>query len=223
VVGALAGATIGVPVLGVLAPAAVGQVPFTGPTGPSTAEILASPRPTTPTTVLAPLSEETRTAQTVSRSLSRLPLPTCDGIVAHTSGNGEIPADDLCTLWDGTNMLRGDAAVALTELNDNFKVAMGHDLCVTDSYRTLGEQRRLKATKGGLAATPGTSNHGWGLAVDLCGSETHSKTVMSWLKENGPTFGWDNPAWARSGGSGPHEPWHWEYVPGTVEMGTNWD
>jgi D-alanyl-D-alanine carboxypeptidase len=34
----------------------------------------------------------------------------------------------------------------------------------------------------------------------------------AWLLENAPAFGWDNPAWARKGGSGPYEPWHFEYV-----------
>ena len=43
---------------------------------------------------------------------------------------------------------------------------------ITDSYRTLDVQKDLVARKGlysqgGLAAAPGTSNHGWGSAVDL--------------------------------------------------------
>ena len=40
---------------------------------------------------------------------------------------------------------------------------------------------------------------------------TRSAAAMEWLSGNGPTFGWDNPAWARRGGSGPYEPWHWEF------------
>ncbi|MCV2394113.1 M15 family metallopeptidase [Actinotalea sp. M2MS4P-6] len=225
--GALAGATIGVPVAGALAPTPVGAVVgVVASDAPATAQILeasVSAQAETPTTVLAPVTGALRDADAVSRSLDRDPLPDCNGVVELTSGNGQIPAKDLCTLWDGTNMLRGDAAVALTELNQNFKAALGHDLCITDSYRTLAVQRRLAYTKPGLAATPGTSNHGWGLAIDLCGTETHNSTVMAWLSENGPTFGWDNPAWARPGGSGAYEPWHWEYVPGTTKMGTNWD
>ena len=83
-------------------------------------------------------------------------------------------------------------------------------------------QRRLAYTKPGLAATPGSSNHGWGLAIDLCGAETNSSAAMGWLAENGPAYGWANPDWARRGGSGAYEPWHWEYVPGTTAMGTNY-
>jgi len=33
----------------------------------------------------------------------------------------------------------------------------------------------------------------------------------------------DNPAWARPGGSGPHEKWHWEYTKGVMEDGEYWD
>lgn len=225
VIGALAGATIGVPVAGALAPTPAGVVVGTvSADAPSTAQVLAaSAEAQTPTTVLAPVTGSLRDADAVSRSITRDPLPDCDGVVELTSGNGQIPADDLCTLWDGSNMLRGDAAVALTTLNESFRAATGHDLCITDSYRTLAVQRRLAYTKPGLAATPGTSNHGWGLAIDLCTSETHDSSVMAWLNENGPTFGWDNPAWARPGGSGAYEPWHWEYFPGTTSMGTNWD
>lgn len=222
VVGAIAGATIGLPATGFLAPTPAGAaVVEVSADAPATAKILASaPQETTPTSVLAPASVGLRDVQAVSRSVERNPLPDCTGVVVETSGNGLIPAKDLCTLWDGTHMLRGDAAVALTELNENFKAAFNRNLCLSDAYRTLAMQRRLAYTKPGLAATPGTSNHGWGLAVDLCGSETSSSAVMGWLAENGPAYGWVNPNWAKRGGSGAYEPWHWEYLPGTTAMGT---
>lgn len=190
---------------------------------PTTYEVLSGTlESVTPTSLLAAQPGASRVGDT-SRSLERSPLPDCDGEPRYGSSNGAVPAADLCTIWDGANMLRGDAAVTLAELNQNFRAALGVDLCVTDSYRTLAEQRRLAYTKGGLAATPGTSNHGWGLAVDLCSSVTNSDASMDWLTANGPTFGWSNPAWARSGGAGPHEPWHWEYLPGTTEMGTDYN
>lgn len=222
VVGAIAGATIGLPATGFLAPTPAGAaVVEVSADAPATAKILASaPQETTPTSVLAPASVGLRDVQAVSRSVERNPLPDCTGVVVETSGNGLIPAKDLCTLWDGSHMLRGDAAVALTELNENFKAAFNRNLCLSDAYRTLAMQRRLAYTKPGLAATPGTSNHGWGLAVDLCGSETSSSAVMGWLAENGPAYGWVNPNWAKRGGSGAYEPWHWEYLPGTTAMGT---
>ncbi len=91
----------------------------------------------------------------------------------------------------------------------------GRDLCITDGYRSYSEQVSVRWRKPGLAARPGTSQHGWGLAVDLCKGEASARAKEhTWLKENAPDFGWDNPDWARSGGSGPYEPWHWEYVAG---------
>ena len=48
----------------------------------------------------------------------------------------------------------------------------GVSIGVTDSYRSYGEQVDLARRKGlysqgGLAAKPGTSDHGWGLSLDL--------------------------------------------------------
>lgn len=223
---ALAAATIAVPLVSAAAPADVPDaVALTAPAAdyPTAYEILSAGTPeTTPTSVLAAVKGAERVAETVSRSLERESLPGCDGSARETGSNGQIPEADLCQLWEPGQMLRGDAAVALSELNSNFRAAFNRDICITDSYRTLAEQRRLAYTKPGLAASPGTSNHGWGLAIDLCTSENRSTAVMSWLSDNGPTFGWDNPDWARRGGSGAYEPWHWEYVPGTTEMGTNY-
>lgn len=148
-----------------------------------------------------------------SRSQERSVLPGCTGVV-HDSGapNGQLPARDLCTLWETRHRLRADAAVALAKLNVAYQQRFGESLCLTDSYRSLASQQRLRAIKPGLAAVPGTSEHGWGLAVDLCdGVETGRGTRFQWLKATAPKYGWENPDWARSGGSGPYEPWHWEY------------
>ncbi len=227
VLAGLAAATIAFPVVNEASSSATPQVRAESavvPEGPSAYEVLSSTaEEVTPTTLLAPIEGAVRVSDpAASRSLERSPLPGCDGVARPASSNGLIPTSDLCTLWDGGNLLRGDAAVALSELNETYRATFGRDLCITDSYRTLAAQRRLSATKPGLAATPGRSNHGWGLAIDLCGSETRNGTVMSWLRENGPVYGWDNPHWARRGGSGAYEPWHWEYVPGTTELGTNY-
>lgn len=226
VLAALGVATIVVPVLESSSPevaaAAQSAEALTLTDYPTTFEVLTgSLDSVTPTSLLAAVPGAQRVDDT-SRSAERSPLPTCDGQPRYGSSNGAVPESDLCVLWDGTNMLRGDAAVTLAELNANFKAAVGTDLCITDSYRTLAEQRRLAYTKGGLAATPGTSNHGWGLAIDLCTSVTNSSTAMEWLRSNGATFGWSNPDWALRGGSGPYEPWHWEYLPGTTELGTDY-
>jgi D-alanyl-D-alanine carboxypeptidase len=151
----------------------------------------------------------------VARGSQRAVLPGCDGVVHdRRMANGGVPAADLCTLWDGKHRLRSDAAVALAKVNLAYHARFGHDMCISDAYRTLAQQYAVKAARGGFAATPGTSEHGWGLAVDLCDGVSSGRTTYWWLRNNAPAYGWDNPDWARAGGSGPHENWHWEYLPG---------
>lgn len=64
-------------------------------------------------------------------------------------------------------------------------------------------------------ARPGTSNHGWGLAVDVWGSTDTTLTCESpefrWMQFNAPRLGWVHPDWAQCGRPG-SEPWHWEFV-----------
>jgi LAS superfamily LD-carboxypeptidase LdcB len=58
---------------------------------------------------------------------------------------------------------------------------------------------------------PGTSNHGWGLAVDLCGGVNLFGTAQTvWMQLNAGHYGWVHPDWAQAGGRNP-EPWHWEF------------
>ncbi|WP_158609703.1 M15 family metallopeptidase [Cellulomonas triticagri] len=154
----------------------------------------------------------------VSRSADREVLPGCSGEAGTASANGQLPSSDLCYLWDGKTQIRADAAEALAELNSMWVTRFGTDLCLSSGYRTLAEQRAVKAQKGGLAAPAGRSNHGWGLAIDLCSSQT-TGAQWEWLNENAPVFGWENPAWARPGGSGPYERWHWEYTKGVMADG----
>lgn len=126
--------------------------------------------------------------------------------------NGFIPTAALCPAGIGAHLLRCDAAAAFAGLNEAYGRAFGVPLCVTDSYRTFDSQVRLYGQKPALAAVPGTSNHGWGLAVDLCGgAQSFGTAQYSWLAANAPAFGWVNPAWARPG-AGREEPWHWEFT-----------
>jgi murein DD-endopeptidase MepM/ murein hydrolase activator NlpD len=126
--------------------------------------------------------------------------------------NGLIPATALCALVPrGEQHLRCDAAVAFRFLNSAFSARFGRPLSVSDSYRALAEQQALFDVKPNLAAVPGTSNHGWGLAVDLAGGvEKFGTAEHQWMAANAPRFGWQHPPWARRGGSRP-EPWHFEF------------
>ena len=58
-----------------------------------------------------------------------------------------------------------------------------------------------RASGWSLAATPGKSNHGWGLAVDL---ELDDR-AQAWMRENAHNYGFVEDV-AR-------EPWHWGYRP----------
>jgi len=126
--------------------------------------------------------------------------------------NGKIPLEEMCALpWAPTRYLRCDAAEALTRLDDFYVVEHGKHICVTDAYRDYATQVRLKREKGVYAAEPGTSNHGWGLAVDLCGGVNRFNTPEhDWMARWAPHALWVNPEWARDG-KVPDEPWHWEF------------
>ncbi len=224
VLAALAGVTVVVPLTQGADSVASGTLVATAQAAesglPSTVEALTSmPVDTTPpATITAGPAAVDRSAVAASRSFERSPLPGCDGALRAAGANGQLATADLCTLWDGTAQLRADAASALAEMNLAYRAKFGRDLCLVDAYRTLGEQEVLKRTRGGLAAVPGKSNHGWGLAIDLCSTETHGEG-WDWIQQNGGIYGWENPAWALSGGSGPFEPWHWEYTRGVQEDG----
>ena len=183
--------------------------------GPSTLAIVgtAGVDEAPPASVAQAVSAEERTVLAASRAEERSPLPGCDSSTMPRGTNGKLSTEGLCELWGSGNYARADAAIALAALNEAYVQEYGSNMCITDGYRTLSLQYTLKSTKGGLAATPGTSEHGWGLAVDLCAS-TYQGSKTQWLRTNAPLFGWDNPAWARPGGSGATEPWHWEFTEG---------
>ncbi len=130
-----------------------------------------------------------------------------------TYPNGEFPASALCPLWKAPGeSLRPKAAAAFNAMSAAHAKDTGSPLCVTDSYRSLAEQVSVKASRGVWAATPGKSQHGLGLAVDLCGGVNSFGTpAYEWMEQNGPTYGWYHPSWADPGGSLP-EPWHWQYA-----------
>jgi hypothetical protein len=126
--------------------------------------------------------------------------------------NGMIPSRSLCDLTNRSgHELRCDAAAAFNSMAAAYQRDMGSALCMTDSYRSYSAQVNLYAIKPTLAAVPGTSNHGWGLALDLCGGiESWGSPAHNWMAKNAGRFGWVNPHWARQGG-GREEPWHWEF------------
>jgi len=154
-----------------------------------------------------------RRAQALAAAHS--PVAGCNGGSVAGYANGQLPTSALCPLWGAPGeMLRADAAAAFNQMSEAFNAAFGEPLCVEASYRTYQHQIELYGSMpAGYAAVPGTSNHGWGLAVDLCGGiQVDNSPEHLWLLDHAAAFNWFHPAWAMPGGGGPHEPWHWEYA-----------
>lgn len=190
--------------------------------GPTAFSVLAAPAPIDDATAALradpPRALVDREGLTLtSRAFEREVVPGCTGIVTDIGTNGRLPASALCDLWQAPYQDRADAVVALFALDADFRAEFGRDLCLTSGYRSLEEQTALRAKKGDLAAPAGLSNHGWGLAVDICESDYEGERG-TWLHKNGPVFGWANPDWAHRGGAGPFEPWHWEFTKAVEEI-----
>jgi LAS superfamily LD-carboxypeptidase LdcB len=120
-------------------------------------------------------------------------------------GNGRIPESSLAPLTGSSERMWAPAAQHLNELMADAKKA-GVSISVTDAYRSYDDQVAIAKekglyTQGGLAAAPGTSEHGWGLAVDL-GLDA---TSQAWMKQHAKEYGFvDNV---------PRESWHWQFAP----------
>lgn len=165
---------------------------------------------------------------------NRWPIPTGVTQLSHSQvgwggyQNGRIPANAL-TYTPRTGQGHPLAVQSWNELCDE---AERHGLNVRGSmYRPIEGQEAIDAGRGGsgVGAAPGTSNHGWGLAIDITtlvpGSGNpkypgYDKRRMletpeyRWLAANAHRFGWGHPAWAKPGGAqntAKEEPWHWEF------------
>ncbi len=123
--------------------------------------------------------------------------------------NGLIPPAALASIPGHPGVsLRPDAAHAAAALIAA-AAADGVQLIPGGGYRDYHTQVRLRSEKGRWAAQPGTSNHGWGLAIDWWAMSFDSPG-FAWLQANASRYGWNHPDWAGPYGSLP-EPWHWEY------------
>ncbi|GAA4672721.1 M15 family metallopeptidase [Frondihabitans cladoniiphilus] len=142
--------------------------------------------------------------------------------------NGSIPLTALTSIPGG--YLRPDAATAYTALAAAFTATFHEPLTVVEGYRSLDSQTAIFQSRftvsatptpiswngqywtqnagAAIAAVPGTSVHGWALAMDL-GSNVQiaSSPEKAWVDANGPAFGW-YPV-----GNDFGEPWHFEFTP----------
>lgn len=130
--------------------------------------------------------------------------------------NGRLPASALRRSTTGCRMY-APAAVAYDQMAVAAAEA-GFTLEHSGCYRTYQQQVLLRQTRCAqnrckFAAVPGTSLHGWGLAVDFkIGNRAldYRDGLFAWLTANAGRFGYVHPYWARQGGN-LQEPWHWEY------------
>ncbi|WP_152191923.1 M15 family metallopeptidase [Georgenia satyanarayanai] len=122
--------------------------------------------------------------------------------------NGRIPAQALAPIGATGHSMWAPAAANLEKLLAHAE-ADGVDIGINDSYRTYDRQVELVDrlglyNEGGLAAVPGTSNHGWGRAVDL----RLDSEALTWMRANGEKYGFVEDT--------PRETWHWAYYPDRV-------
>jgi hypothetical protein len=120
-------------------------------------------------------------------------------------GNGKIPTDALSTI-SGTSQQLWPPATRSFEAMRSAAAADGVTIGITDSYRSYAAQVDVAARKGlysqgGLGAVPGTSNHGWGTALDL----DLDSAALAWMRQHGAEYGFV--------GDVPRESWHWDYHP----------
>lgn len=212
VLAALAIATVAVPVSQGIGQTGDEAVVRDYAEGRATYDVLMSPRGLSDSSVIVADTLAGRDVDLASRSEARPAIAGCDAtvVVAKTS-NGRLSGEQLCNLPQQGHQLQPAAALAFAELNAQFVARFNTPICISDSYRSLSGQYSVAASRGAYAAPPGTSQHGLGLALDLCSSTYRDSAKWSWLKANAPVYGFDNPAWARRGGSGMYEPWHWEF------------
>lgn len=127
------------------------------------------------------------------------------------SENGRLPASSLARIYHPTAEVYLDREAAagwntfclwLAKTNRGRPYPTGGD----SAYRSLDRQwyywNLYQSGQGNLAAYPGTSNHGWGRAIDLASLDFRSS-----VDQFGATFGWGKvEAWS--------EWWHVNWIGG---------
>ena len=105
----------------------------------------------------------------------------------------------------------------------NAAKSAGYNWTLSSAYRSKQHQASLGS--GTTVASPGSSPHGLGGAVEISelylavggsgdpflnSSARQNNPLYKWMSENGPKFGWHNPN-RLADKSGVAEIWHWEY------------
>jgi hypothetical protein len=136
------------------------------------------------------------------RSRPSLPIEIPGSNIAYLSKGGAVAAWNtmrLCAVRDGVDLYPGASS---------WRPA-------ATAYRSFAEQQvlyaRYRAGTGNLAAYPGTSNHGLGLAIDLA-----TPRMRTWIDHHGRPFGWSK-AWSDA----QSEWWHLKWRAGVWHQRPN--
>src|SRR5262245_30034498 len=128
------------------------------------------------------------------------------------SANGNLTAGELTPIPGGR--LRIDAAVSWLSMRKRIGSEQNVWICPTSqrtAYRSLADQQYFwdlyQSGRGARAATPGTSNHGWGIAVDL-----PSAAMQAAVRQCGHEYGWGIKG-GQLTSDAPSEAWHATFHP----------
>lgn len=139
--------------------------------------------------------------------------------------NGEVPRSEMKKVKGYAGWGKAGSGILHKSVADKFQSMLdaakkdGNPIGINDTYRTYADQVYMKKTKGYLAATPGTSNHGYGLAADL----NYFDKGYKWLWANAGKFGFKP---LKGWGLSPNTPnkaeaWHWENLTGAGTANAN--
>lgn len=122
------------------------------------------------------------------------------------SSNGRMTNAELRSIGGGY-YLANSAAASFNAMSAEARRRWGRSITVVAGYRTYDKQvyfwNLYRSGRGNLAAYPGTSNHGWGLAVDL------SSQWCRWAVDQiGRKYGW-----SKGCSDAQSEWWHIKYNP----------
>jgi D-alanyl-D-alanine carboxypeptidase len=130
--------------------------------------------------------------------------------------NGKLDESELTPIPGGR--LRADAAAAWLAMRRHIGKEKNVWVCPTSprtSYRSFADQQYFwnlyRSGRGALAATPGSSNHGWGIAVDM-----PAAAMQAEVRACGHQFGWGIRG-GKLASDAPSEAWHCTYHPGVFK------
>jgi D-alanyl-D-alanine carboxypeptidase len=183
--------------------ASVGGAPVTRTTSSSSSTTTAAGG-TAATFASALATQVSQQTSSVNPSLGKLDATGNPADLA-MYGNGKIPKESLTSIGSTGHRMWTPAARQFEQLSAA-AARDGVTIGITDSYRTYESQVDLAERKGlykngGLAAVPGTSDHGWGRSLDL----KLDSAALAWMRDNGATYGFKEDV--------PRESWHWTYYP----------